>query len=201
MHWKAVGKPTKKPRGMSVRLGRKQTHNPTIDRDQSSCRLARELLLAGSIRRENHQTMTVPGASTSLADFYGNPLDDIDPVSAPVSDLFTIEWLCLSGCVRRPDTQLILAGARLPPNAPRCSAVASDRDSVVPGPPPSALNSTLSIGPKPDQARPSMVILPASTCRLRDRKSGIPGGIMRACGCFRVTGVPGSSSDSAGSYT
>src|SRR5829696_6240272 len=49
-------------KGMSVRLGKKQTQNPTIDQERSSCRSARELLLTGSIRRENHQTVTVPGA-------------------------------------------------------------------------------------------------------------------------------------------
>jgi hypothetical protein len=68
---------------------------------------------------------------SSLASFYGNPLDDIDPVSALVPDFFSVEWLHLSGCVRRPDTQLMLAGARLPPHAPRCPAVASDRISQV----------------------------------------------------------------------
>ena len=40
----------------------KADENPTIDRDQSSRRSAHELLLTGSIRRENHQTVTVPGA-------------------------------------------------------------------------------------------------------------------------------------------
>jgi hypothetical protein len=47
---------------ISVRLGKKQTQNPTIDRPQSPCRSARELLLTGGIRKENHQTVTVPGA-------------------------------------------------------------------------------------------------------------------------------------------
>jgi hypothetical protein len=60
---------------------------------------------------------------------YGNPLDDIDPVSALVPHIITVKWLCLSGCVRRPDTQLILGGAGLPLNAPRCPAVAADRIS------------------------------------------------------------------------
>ena len=65
MHWIAVGKPTKKPKGMSSRLGKKQTQNPTINRDQSACGSARELLLAGPIRRESHQTITVPAASVT----------------------------------------------------------------------------------------------------------------------------------------
>jgi hypothetical protein len=70
-----------------------------------------------------------------LADSYGNPLDNIDSVSALVPDFFALSRLCLSGYIRRPGTELILAGGRVPLTAPRCPAVASDRtsqDSLVP---------------------------------------------------------------------
>ena len=43
--------------------------------------------------------------------------------------------------------------------------------------PPSTLTSTRSIRPHPDQARPRTTCRPASTIRLRVRKSGNPGGI------------------------
>ena len=47
--------------------------------------------------------------------------------------------------------------------------------------------------PSPDQARPSMVTGPGRTTRVRDMKSGKPGGTSSARGAMRVTDWPGSS--------
>jgi hypothetical protein len=57
----------------------------------------------------------------SLADSHGNPLDDVDPVSALVPGFFAIERLRFSRCVRRAGAQLVLAGAR----PTRCSTMSS----------------------------------------------------------------------------
>src|SRR6266545_4552004 len=61
--------------------------------------------------------------------------------------------------------------------------------------PPSVLTSTLAIGARPDQARPRSTWRPASSRRVRDRKSGMPGGSSSERGSIRVTGTPGSSSE------
>jgi hypothetical protein len=114
----------------------------------------------------------------SLADSHGNPLDDVDPVSALVPGFFAIERL------RFPDASVARAHNSYSPGRASHSLLhdvqpwgpsASPRSASRPLSPPSALNSTRSTGPKPDQARPSIVILPASRCLLRERKSGMPG--------------------------
>src|SRR5215210_7458158 len=99
MHWNAIGKPTKKPKGMSVRLGKKQTKTlQSIGTNPLADRLASCYSPAVSEGRTTKPLRSLAQGS-SQADFYGNPLDDIDPVSALVPDFFTIKWLCLSGCV------------------------------------------------------------------------------------------------------
>ena len=60
------------------------------------------------------------------------------------------------------------------PAVPRGRAARAGRGAHVA--PPSALNSTRSIAPNPDHARPWTAIRPARTCRIRERNSGIPGG-------------------------
>ncbi|QTI43849.1 hypothetical protein JYK04_01612 [Streptomyces nojiriensis] len=52
---------------------------------------------------------------------------------------------------------------------------------------------TCATGPYPDQARPSSTTGPGRTIRVRDMKSGKPGGTIRARGAILVTGSPGSS--------
>src|SRR5207245_4347303 len=58
--------------------------------------------------------------------------------------------------------------------------------------PPSALRSTLTIVPRPDHARPSITCVDGSTKRVRDMKSGIPGGTISARGRIVATGAPES---------
>src|SRR5438128_471894 len=60
--------------------------------------------------------------------------------------------------------------------------------------PPSMLNSTLPIDPRPDHARPSIWQGSASTKRSRDMKSDTPGGTINERGNMRVTGTPTSVS-------
>ena len=57
--------------------------------------------------------------------------------------------------------------------------------------PPSVLTCTLLMAPRPDQARPSSEQAPGLRYRMRDMKSGMPGGTISDRGRMRVTGVPG----------
>jgi hypothetical protein len=93
MHWKAVGKPTKRPKGCRPGSGGSRPKTlQSIGTDPLADRLA-----SGYPPAVSEGGTTKPcrplGQGSSLAYMYGNPLDDIDPVSALVPHIITVKWL------------------------------------------------------------------------------------------------------------
>jgi hypothetical protein len=90
--------------------------------------------------------------------------------------------------------ELVLAGvASHSKDQPHHAYVPTGVPRVASAHRPSTATSTRFTGPLPDQARPESSTDPGSTKRRREKKSGIPGGIMSALTRIRPTGSRGSS--------
>src|SRR5439155_14404587 len=109
----------------------------------------------------------------------------------------SIGWVRPVASAAREHTTYVRGPAGVQSSDHRCQAwgeAASSSLASVQVSPPSTLTSTRTMGPHPDQARPSSRHCPVPPYRSRARNSGNPGGSTSERGAIRFTGSPTSSS-------